>query len=298
MVDISIFDVGVDAVEKLFYDLDNKLYTLDDLRKILLQIRANECETLFIHSDIMFGRPAERFKKRDYLETLYAVISELGVKNIVVPTFTYSFCNSEDYEIANSKTSMGAFNEFLRKQEGRYRTDDPLLSISVPMSISHLFGNISNHSLGIGSALDVIHHMDNVKFLFLGAEMADCFTYVHYVEKMMDVPYRFDMPFEGNIIYPDGKSEHRKQFIHTQCYGVKLPDKYDYFENEMEEKGCLKKCRFGDKYIGCLSEKDAYREIKAHIEKDINYYLTVPFREEDLVHKYTYCTANGRITHC
>ncbi len=95
---------------------------------------------------------------------------------------------------------------------------------------------MSNHSLGEGSALDILHHMDSVKFLFFGAEMADCFTYVHYVEKIMEVPYRFDMPFEGNIIYPDGIKLHRKQYIHTQCTGVKLPSKYDYFEKEMKEK--------------------------------------------------------------
>ena len=84
------------------------------------------------------------------------------------------------------------------------------------MRLEHIFNHVSNHSLGIGSALDILHHMDDVKFLFFGAEMAECFTYVHYVEKMMDVPYRFDMPFEGNVIYPDGHVEKRKQIIHTQ----------------------------------------------------------------------------------
>lgn len=285
-------------MDKLFYDSDNKLFTVDDIREALVSVGANECETLFIHSDVMFGRPAEGFKKRTYLETLYEVITEIGVKNIVVPSFTYSFCNSEDYDIQNSKTSMGAFNEYIRKQDGRFRTEDPLLSVSVPENIAYLFEHVSNHSLGEGSGLDIIHHMDNVKFLFFGAEMADCFTYVHYVEKMMDVPYRFDMPFEGNVIYSDGRCEHRKQIIHTQCYGVKLPNKYAYFENEMEGRGYLKKIRFGDKYIACLSEKDAYREIKAKIENNINYFLAAPYKEEDLIHKYTYSTANGRITHC
>ena len=93
-------------MDKLFYDSDNKLFTVDDIREALVSVGANECETLFIHSDVMFGRPAEGFKKRTYLETLYEVITEIGVKNIVVPSFTYSFCNSEDYDIQNSKTSF------------------------------------------------------------------------------------------------------------------------------------------------------------------------------------------------
>ena len=210
------------------------------------------------------------------------------------------FCSidKEDYDMVNSKTSMGAFNEYVRKITGRYRTDDPLLSVSIPEELVSAFSHISDHSLGAGSAFDIVHHMDHVKFLFFGAEMSDCFTYVHYVEKMMDVPYRFDMSFDGKVIYPNGEIKNKWQIIHTQCYGVMLPPKYDYFEQEMEEKGFLKKKQVGDKYIACLSEKDAYREIKSHIEKDINYYLAVPFKESDLIHQYTYSTENGRITHC
>ena len=128
--------------------------------------------------------------------------------------------------------------------------------------------------------------------------MAECFTYVHYVEKMMNVPYRFDMPFEGDIYYPDGTKLHRRQTIHTQCAGVKLPEKYDYFEQEMEQRGILKKKYLSDKYIACISEKDAYNEIAAHIEKDINYFLEKPFQQTDLIHEYTFSTENGRITHC
>lgn len=285
-------------MEKLFYDENNILYTVKDIENILLNIGAADCDTLFIHSDVMFGRPGEGFKRREYLQTLYDCIVDIGVRNIIVPTFTYSFPNHEDYSIQNSRTFMGAFNEYVRKLPDRYRTDDPLLSLSVPSSLKSLFDHLSNHSLGEGSGLDIVHHMDGVKFLFLGAEMAECFTYVHYVEKMMDVLYRFDISFDGNVIYPYGEVQSRTQMIHTQCAGVKLPAKYLYFEQEMEDHGYLKKEKIGNKYIACLSETDAYREIKNHIDQDEYYFLEKPYREIDLIHRYTYNVDNGRITHC
>ena len=285
-------------MEKLFYDADNRICTANDIRNALKETGAADCEVLFIHSDVMFGRPAEGFKRREYLETLYKIVTSLGVKELIIPTFTYSFPNHEDYDIANSKTSMGAFNEYVRKKGGRYRTDDPLLSVSVSERLEPFFNHVSNHSLGEGSALDLVHHLEDVKFLFFGAEMADCFTYVHYVEKMMDVPYRFDMPFKGMVFYPDGTRKDRTQTIHTQCEGAFLPPKYDYFEKEMEDRGYLRKKRVADRYIACLGEKDAYREIKEHISNDINYFLAASFREAELIHRYTYSTENGRITHC
>ena len=76
---------------------------------------------------------------------------------------------------------MGAFNEFIRKKEGRYRTLDPLLSLSVPDCLKGVFSAVGDHSLGEGSGLDLLHHMDGVKFLFFGARLGNCFTYVHYV---------------------------------------------------------------------------------------------------------------------
>ena len=283
---------------KLFETIDGSLISDENLKSALKKVDADQCETLFIHSDIMFGRLIAGIKRKEILECLYKIIESLGVKNIIVPTFTYSFCNKENYDIENSKTIMGALNEYIRKKEGRYRTIDPLLSISVPNKLKEKFSSISEHSLGEGSAFDVLHNMDDVKFLFFGAEMGDCFTFVHYVEKMMNVPYRFDMPFEGEIIFPDNTIIHRKQVIHTQCNGVKLPPKYDYFENEMEEMGFLKKKWLGDKYVACISEKDAYREIRKKIDNNINYFLKSPFKQSELIHNYTYTISNGKIAHC
>ncbi len=282
----------------LFIDADNKCNSADDIRGKLLEIGAADCKTLFIHSDVMFGRPPLGFRKADYLGNLYEVLASLDVENLIFPTFTYSFCNGETYDIAKSKSYMGALSEYVRNLPGQYRTDDPLLSVTVPENIHQQFENLSTHSLGLGSAMDVLHHMDSVKFLFFGAEMANCFTYVHYVEKILDVPYRFDMMFEGNIIHLDGHIEHRTQVIHTQCHGVKMPKKYDYFEMKMEEMGLLKKRHIGDKYIACISERDAYREIRSCIENDISFFLEEPFKESELIRQYTYDVEDGRITHC
>ena len=282
----------------LFLDKADNAIDAKALRDALVRIGAGDCKTLFIHSDVMFGRPAPGFNRREYLAALYEIIESLAVPQIIVPTFTYSFCNREDYDVISSKTSMGVFNEYVRKLPGRYRTDDPLLSISVPDNLADHFSKLGNHSLGYDSGLDRLHQMEDVKFLFFGAEMAECFTYVHYVEKILDVPYRFDMPFEGNIIREDGTREHRRQYIHTQCKGVKLPLKYLYFENEMEDRGYLKKQRIAEKTVACISEKDAFREIREHIHNDAFYFVEGSYQMDHLVHQYTFSTENSRITHC
>ena len=112
-------------MDTLFIDSENNRYSAQDVYRALVETGAADCETLFIHADVMFGRPPEGFRRKEYLAVLYETIASLGVRNLIVPTFTYSFCNHECYDVLNSKTSMGAFNEYIRKLPGRYRTVIP-----------------------------------------------------------------------------------------------------------------------------------------------------------------------------
>ncbi len=284
-------------MDNLFWDDEGNAYTEESVLQAMLDVGAAECETIFLHSDIMLGRIAEGFRKREYIASLARAVKKLGVRNIIVPTFTYSFCNGEDYDVCKSKTFMGVLNEHLRKEKERYRTDDPLLSLSVPIEMKDNFSRLKNHSLGIGSGLDVVHHLPDVKFLFLGARLYDCFTYLHYVEKVMDVPYRYDQPFTGKVIDENGNIAEKTQYIHTVCKGVKLSED-TRFEDYLTKHGFLKKVPLGNSFVSCISEEDAYREIVKAIEKDPMYFLAEPYRKENLKHEYTYDASAGRITHC
>ncbi len=281
----------------LFEDQQGKRYDEDDVYQSLREVGAGDCETLFLHSDVMFGKVGKGFSRKEYLGSLYHVFERLDVKYLIVPTFSYSFCNKEDYDVLKSRTLMGAFNEFIRKKQDRYRTMDPLLSLSVPIGLKDRFSEVSSHSLGEGSGLDLLHHMDGVKFLFFGARLGNCFTYTHYVEKMRDVPYRFDMAFHGRIFDENGKMSERTQFIHTACGGVKAGDYY-YFEDYLEEKGMLRKRKLGDRMVSCISEKDAFGAISQMLDHNIHYFLEAPFTERDLSHEYTMGLDGGKITHC
>ena len=289
-------------MDELFIDSEGKSYSRDDVSKALKEIGADDCGTLFLHSDVTFGRPPANFKRREYLGALWEVLCGLGVENIIAPAFTYSFCNNEDYDVRSSRTSMGALNEYIRKLEGRYRTLDPLLSVSVPENLKAYFEDLGNHSLGKDSAFDVIHSgkitNGNIKFLFLGADFANCFTYLHYIEKMMNVPYNFDMRFEGNVTDENGTVSRRTQYISTKCFGIQLPDRYGYFEDWLIERGMLRKTRLGDGVVSCITEADAFSAITAKLTENINYFLVRPFTEADLIHKYTYDPAVERVTHC
>jgi hypothetical protein len=71
-----------------------------------------------------------------------------------------------------------------------------------------------------------------------------------------------------------------------------------HFEDFLIEQGLLKKTFLGNNPITCISEKDAYREIKGKLESNINYFLEQSFTKEDLVHEYTKRKNGERIISC
>jgi aminoglycoside 3-N-acetyltransferase len=281
----------------LFRDNKKKLYTLNDVIDALKSVHANECDILFVHTDVAFGTLNPEIRRKEYLHYLYEALQALNVGTIVLPAFTFSFCNNEIYDMKNSRTLMGALNEYIRIQPGVVRTRDPLLSMIIFGKEKNMFENIGKSSLGKDSAYDILHKHENVKFLFFGAEIGECFTFVHYVEEMLKVPYRFHMAFTGDIIDTSGHMYKDTYKIYTNCAGVK-PACFYYFENYLLEQGFLKKVKLGEKPVTCISEKDAYSETIKKLNENINYFLEKPFSINDLVCEYTKGKNGERVISC
>ena len=281
----------------VFKDINNKWYTEADITEGLKSIEADKCDILFVHTDVAFGMPNALLKRKQYLDALYDSLLALNVGTLIFPSFTYSFCNNENCNVRNSKTSMGALIEHIRKKDGVKRSLDPLLSmIAMGKNENIVEGDVGNHSLGKNSVFNRLHNCDNVKFLFFGADFAEYFTYVHYVEKMLEVPYRFDKAFSGKIIDYDRNEYEDIHYIHTQCGGVKLKN-YQKMKEELIADNKLKAAKMGNSEISAISELDAYNAIYNRISKNINSFVE-PFTEKDLTHEYTFGKNGERVTHC
>lgn len=283
---------------RLFKGQDNHWVTDSELLDSLAELGAAECELLVVQTGTEFGMPVPELGRKAYLSELYQVLCKLNVPTMAVPVFSYSFCNHEDYDVRNSKTHMGALAEFIRKRPEAKRSMDPLLSMVVIGEKQDIFdGDLGTNSLGAGCAFDRIHHTKNVKFLCYGSDFSNYFTYVHYVEKMLEVPYRFDMGFHGKIIDEQGNVTEDTHYIHTACGGV-IPSAFPYLRDTMVEKGTMQTKKLGDTELVCVSEENVYQEIVEQLKNNINYFLAKPFTQNDLTHEYQYGKNGERVTHC
>lgn len=270
---------------KLFLSKDGSWVTNKTMIETLLSIGADKCDTLYMHTSLSFGVPNPQLKKRELLGELLNVIKSLGVKTICMPTFTFSFCNGLEYNPATSASRMGVLNEFFRKQEGVIRSNDPLMSVALLGEDKDLVTGVGHISCGENSTFDKIRHRDNVKFLFLGPKIGDCLTYMHYLEWLYSVDYRYNRVFRG-IVTIDGHTSVEEYALFVRYKSV-LPNTASYeYEQKMYDNGKAFIAQCGDGTISIVDEKSASEEYKKCL--DINPYYFVDFEKGKFVKDKTF----------
>lgn len=260
----------------LFLAKDGSWVTNKSLTETLISLGADNCDTLYIHTALSFGQPNPQLKKSMLLSELFNVIKGLGVRTVCMPTFTFSFCNGLDYNPATSASRMGVLNEFFRKQEGVIRSADPLMSVALLGEDKDLVLNVGHVSCGENSTFDKLRHRDHVKFLFLGPKIGDCLTYMHYLEWLYSVDYRYQRVFRGNVTINDHSSvEEYALFVR---YNSVIANTASYiYEQRMYENGKAFIAPCGEGTISIVDEKDASAEYKKCLDE--NPYFFVDFKD-------------------
>ena len=256
----------------LFLAKDGSWVTNKTMIETLLSLGADKCDVLYIHTALSFGQPNPDLKKSVMLCELLNVIKSLGVKTVCMPTFTFSFCNGLDYNPATSVSRMGVLNEFFRKQEGVIRSADPLMSVALMGEDKDLVSGIGHISCGENSTFDKLRHRDNVKFLFLGPKIGDCLTYMHYMEWLYSVDYRYNRVFRGNVTIGDKSSvEEYALFVRYKSV-IPNASSYDY-EQKMYNNGTAFIAPCGDGTISIVDEKNASVEYKKCLDENPYYFV-------------------------
>ena len=270
----------------LFFDKNKNWLTNVDLYNTLRELGANECDVLFIHTSLSFGTPNPQLKKKQLLQAILDVIYSLGVKTICMPTFTFSFCNGEDYDVNASASRMCVRNEYFRNQEGVIRAIDPLMSVALKGEEKYLVENIGHSSCGANSTYDMLHRRGKgVKFLMLGAKIGDCMTYMHYMEWLFSVDYRYERYFNGFIT--DGDKKYRDEYIFFPRYKNVIANANSYvYEQRLYDKNLAKIAQFGDSTISIVGENEAVKEYFNCLQE--NPYFFVDLEGGTLIKEKTY----------
>ncbi len=254
------------------YKIENKVITDQDFSRALLDCGVENGDTIMVHSDVsVFGKLAVAGKK-DFFESivdqLLQSVGETG--NVIIPTFSYSFCEGKIFDIDEKNSTVGALTNYVIRHHKFERSLQPMFSVAVSGKDKNTLLSINKDSFGKGTIFEKFHKQKG-KLVFLGAPFQAC-TFVHYIEQVYGVPYRYLKNFHGVIKNGDKQWEDDYTFFVRKLDMNALAD-LDRLENYLLEKQIMKEVKLGNSRIYCVDSEDLFAEGKKLLDKDIGFFL-------------------------
>ncbi|TLD83465.1 acetyltransferase [Helicobacter sp. MIT 11-5569] len=249
----------------------DKIYTTQMLEDTLCALGVQRGDSICVHTEIWrFGialQSKETFNKA-ILDIFVKICGDEG--NVLIPTFTYSFCENKIFDVCNTPSKVGMLGDFFLKN-GAIRTHCPIFSFAIKGKLAKELCQISNEALGKDSIFDKMLHL-NSKILTFGNQYLG-YTFVHFVESVANVPYRFDKTFSG-ILKDELGLESQKSVV----YKVRHLDQdsiLDYVKiaHFLKDLGILKVMEFGGGDIGVMDYKMAFNTLLEQFQKDSKFFL-------------------------
>ena len=252
--------------------MSNSDYSKSDLVKALKKIGLKEGNLVFIHSSMFHlgrlenGNSSENIS-RIVFDSFFEVLGPTGT--LLVPTYTYSFCKGESFDVKNTPSSIGAFTEFFRNQNGAIRSADPIFSVSgIGPKSKTILNNLPKSCFGEDSVYDRITKL-NGKLCLIGLGLSGA-TYRHYVDQKMNIPARFSKYFSGKIL-EDGNErtetwEYFVRYLSENCYPD--PEVMEKNLKKANANNVWKKAKVGRGEILSINCIDFLKLMERELKKD------------------------------
>ena len=244
-------------------------YKRSDIKDILSKVRISYGDTIYCHSNIgLFGIIENYRSKKDVCESFYkAIFDIIGPKGtLIVPTYTTHIpFNGEVFDSNNTISKMGVFAEWVRTYPESIRSFDPFYSVSaIGKDANYYCDDIPNNSFSKNSVYDRILN-NNIKIV--------CFnhpgcTFLHFIERELKVPYRFDKTFYCRQVINSKIIEQEWTIWVRYLSDDKLIHSPSKFVNSIKSESIAHFAKLGRGEILSISTSKVFSSVKTGLKKD------------------------------
>jgi len=255
----------------ILYYADSAPVTQKDIENALADAGIKKGDTIMVHSDIgSFGKLGtldREFLLQSLVKSLKNTIGPDGT--IIMPTFTYSFNKHEPYDIKNTKSTVGTLTEYFRKQKDVSRTAHPTHSAAIWGKHKKELLNIGKGTFDKSSIFGKFHQM-NGKFVSFGVPLHMSCTFIHYIEHIHKVPYRYIKKIKGKII--TGNKKYEEEISFDNRYAVFFAS-FLKFEKYLLKEKLLKEVKVGKSIISMIESDVLLKEGCKLLDNDIYFFV-------------------------
>lgn len=154
---------------------------------------------ILLHSDILRIGMLDELSDRDTMCSRYEEVLEeiFADRTYLLPTFNYDFCRDGIYDVQNSPSQVGALTDYYRTRYWAERTHTPVFHFCIRHNKEFSLAPAKN-CFGVTSTFAELVAHDGLVAI-LGPDLS-CATFIHHVEEICNIQYRFLKTFDGAII--------------------------------------------------------------------------------------------------
>lgn len=241
-------------------------YAKADIKAALDRLPIERGDVVFCHANLgFFGRAESVTDSHQLCEMFFdAIMERIGPNGtLCVPTFTYSFPLGEVFD-PSGPSKMGVFSEWVRGHG--FRSSDPCYSVAaIGRDAKELVAGVSENSFDARASFFARLWNPGGKILNLNFDAGS--TFVHHVERVLHVPYRFDKAFAGTIKYALGIELRSRSTIWVRYLDDALEARFEAFDALARDRGMFCTERLGRGEMGVISASDTYKLIEETLPK-------------------------------
>lgn len=185
----------------------------------------------------------------------------------LVPTYTYSYTASEVYDPATTPSTVGPFTDYFRSLPEAVRSDDPIFSVAaIGPRAEELLGDLPRDCLGEDSVYDRLKRLGG-KICNLGVGFRYA-TFIHHIEQMAGVPYRYRKPFRG-LTMRDGRATTETWVYNVRPLFIESCDTVlARLEPHARERGIVRSAPVGRGDVICVSAQELWETALEKLRED------------------------------
>lgn len=202
-------------------------------------------DIVYVVSDILSLAVAEReegikFDKKLFVDAFLEIVGEEGT--IIFPAFNWDFCKGIAFDMRKTPAKTGTLCNYCLTREDFIRTKHPIYSFAVwGKHAKELAAMDPVNSFGEGTIFDFMYEHDAKGFV-VGLKPLAGLTFIHHVEQMVGVPYRYDKNFTADYTDMEGNTSTKTYSMYVRDLDMdpKHIDLFTPLANEMSAKGIIK----------------------------------------------------------
>lgn len=194
-----------------------------------------------------------------FIDSLADAVGEEGT--ILFPTFNWGWCKGEPFDYAQTPCKTGILGEVALTRSDFKRTNHPIYSFAVKGKDQNMLCRLENISSWGEDSIFAYLDYNNAKSLLIGVSFLNCYTFLHYVEQLIGVPYRYHKYFRSKYTDSNGETTSRVYSMYVRRLEWNTEGLFDIDKDFIDQGAATEKVINGVTYY--LANMHATRSIIA-----------------------------------